>query len=177
MAITIGAAVTNRSNSYSAISTKIDKTSPAAATGIITQFEIWAVSALSGCKMGTFSGSGTSYTNRASATIGAVASGSKQTFSGLYVSVASGDFIGEYHTSGALEFDTSGGPSVYACAGDQFGTGVQTYSDAGAQVISMQGTGLEFPAGVKTINSLSLISVKNIGNLGLTGAKTINGLV
>ena len=65
--------------------------------------ETWFNSNATGFKVGTFSGSGIPYDDRDYETIGAVTSGSKQTFSGLSIDVVTGDFIGCYYATGQLK--------------------------------------------------------------------------
>lgn len=81
-AIDVGPGATDRSNHAGfATVTFIDLQNPANDTGTIDTFEVWAYTTMSGTnKVGTFYGSGTSYTNRGGATIGTVTSGAKRTF-------------------------------------------------------------------------------------------------
>ena len=123
--------------------TCIDKTGPANANGTITSFKIYTSSGITGCKMGTFYGSGTSWTNRAGSTIGTVSSGT-QTFTGLNCSVQTNDIIGIYYTYSAYSYInvSSAGGSGYGYAnGDKFGAGSATYGMAPNYRISMYGTG------------------------------------
>ena len=102
MAIDIGRGADNapdweQTGGYTIIST----TNPANATGTLDVMEIWCYAHDgAGIKIGTFSGSGTSYTSRDFESIGAVTQGSKQTFTGKNCDVVTGDFIGEYGTAG-----------------------------------------------------------------------------
>ena len=142
--IDIGPGATDRTTEFSPTYTRIDLANPANATGKITLIELWygpLGNNATGVKVGTFSGSGTSYTPRDFETIGAVIKGSKQTFSGLDCDITSGDFIGLYGTDGSNEGDLSGGTGYMYKAGDQFGAGTQTYTDAGTLTFSVYGTG------------------------------------
>lgn len=123
-------------------STLIELGNSANADGTIDTIEIWAYTALADCKAGTFYGAGTLYTNRDYASLGTVAAGSKQTFSGLSVDVTTGDFIGIYFASGDYIWviDT-GGDDVARDYGDQFGTGQQTYTIWSGYGLSLYGTG------------------------------------
>ena len=55
--------------------------------------------------------SGTTYKCRSSATLGSVTSGSKQTFSGLSLTVQTGDLIGIYYDTG--EVSTAAGDTGF----------------------------------------------------------------
>jgi len=140
-AIVVGSGATDRNTAWSEAYTIIDKGNPANDTGILTSFEVWANQAITGFKMGTFSGSGTSYDDRDYETIGSVSAGSKQTFSGLHCDVVSGDFIGCYYAAGKVEAQSSQpSGSAYYVGGDKFGTGSNTYSPD-TNVISLHATG------------------------------------
>lgn len=89
--------------------TRINKGNPANATGILTSVELWAVSQMEGCRVGTFYIiSPDRLKCRDSVLIGNVPSGSKQVFPGLSIAVEAGDYIGSYWTSGQLERDGEG---------------------------------------------------------------------
>jgi len=124
--------------------TKIDLANPANAAGTLDVAELWyAVDSGANVVVGTFYGAGTSWTSRDSATVGAVAAGSKQTFSGLSIAVELNDCLGEYETGGTIERDTSGGAGVLTKSGNQFGAGAQTYASNANWAISIYGTGIE----------------------------------
>lgn len=109
--IDIGSAAIDRSTFAEATWTIIDKNNPANASGTIISVQIYAVSGndLADCEVATFIDEGSSvYSTRDTETIGAVTSGSVQTFPGLDMSVATGDYIGIYFSSGLVELDTSG---------------------------------------------------------------------
>lgn len=145
-AIDIGPGATDRP-SYSTEDgyTWISLDNPANGTGTLDTIEIWAETYIQGCKIGTYYGSGTSYTNRDCVTIGNVLTGSKQTFTGQSLSVQTGDYLGIYWTSGAIERDTSGYLGVYFLLGDQCGTGAQTYTLFPGDAHSIYATGTTTP--------------------------------
>lgn len=175
-AITIGPGATNRASASNLVKTRIDPASPASSTGSLDTFEIWANSSMTGAKIGTFSGSGTSWTNRDYESIGNVTSGSKQTFTGLSCSVVAGDVIGAYWASGDIEMDNSGGTVVYK-DGDQFGAGLQTgYTEDASKTYSLYGSGLEGPGLLKAVNRLAKTSVKTINTLGIAAVSSLKGL-
>ena len=126
--IDIGAGATNRGN-YLAISswTNLDQSNAANLSGVLDVFEAWAQTSITSLKIGVFSGSGFAYTSRDSEVLGAVTSGSKQTFTGKNCDVVAGDFIAIYATDGNIELDTTGGP-FYRTSGDKFGAGLTTFT-------------------------------------------------
>lgn len=92
---------------------------PADGTGTIDTVEIFASTNMSGCKVGTlYLVSGSTFHCRDSVVIGDVATGSKQEFTGLSISVTEGDYIGSHWTGGALEKSTSGYTGTRSKSGD-----------------------------------------------------------
>ncbi|MFA5439643.1 MAG: hypothetical protein WC259_07220, partial [Dehalococcoides sp.] len=126
-AIDIGSAAIDRALTFGDSSTRILADNPANDTGILDTVEVWFNTNASGVKVGTFSGSGTDYDDRDYETIGSVTAGSKQTFTGLSISVATGDFIGWYCSAGYLERSATGS-GQYSKIGDYFGSGSNTYT-------------------------------------------------
>jgi len=165
--IDIGPGAIDRAYDLSANMTTVDNNNPANDSGSLDTFEFWCTAALGGCKVGTFSGSGASYTNRDYEYIGTVASGSKQTFSGLNCDVVTGDFLGVYNSSGYLELDMSGYISAYYKSGDQFDAGTQTYLKYDGRAISIYGTGATPPPVV--VPTVTTQAVSNIGTTTATG--------
>lgn len=141
-AIDVGGGATNRGTS-SNNGTYVDKNNPSNLEGYINTVELWFANNATGVKVGTFSGSGTSYTSRDFASIGNVTAGSKQTFTNLKIRVKAGDFLGIYFATGDIEYELSGGSDVYYKAGDQFGAGAQTYTQNAGDLISIYATGDE----------------------------------
>lgn len=142
--IDIGGSVINRANAYGP-QTVLSLENPANASGVLTAFEIWCASGATGVKVGTFSGSGTSYDDRDVETIGSVTGGSKQTFTGKSCDVVTGDFVGCYFSAGSLEADTSGYGGVAYAAGDKFGSGVNTYTVNAITGVSIAASGFTPP--------------------------------
>ena len=140
--IDVGPGATNRASTSTTTGyTNLLRGNPANDTGKLTSFEVWANSDLSGVKIGTFYGSGTSWTSRDVESIGNVTAGSKQTFTGKDCDVQTGDIIGAYRTGGNMERDTSGGDGAAYKSGDQFGAGTQTYTDSPGVADSYYATG------------------------------------
>lgn len=145
MAIDIGAGAIDRNTQVFGGTTRIDLTNSANDTGRITSIELWFNENAEGVKVGTFHGSSTDYTSRDVENIGNVTSGSKQTFSGLNCDVTTGDFLGVYANplGTGIEYSNDGpGSGIYSLAGDQFGTGLQTYTLFTPRAQSAYGTGI-----------------------------------
>ena len=109
--IDIGPGATDRASyrTISVLQTIIDLNNPANDTGTLDTFEIFAnTSNMTNVKIGTFSGSGTSYDDRDYETIGTVTYGSKQTFTGKNCDVSSGDYLGFSADGGKIELTGSG---------------------------------------------------------------------
>ncbi|KKM24064.1 hypothetical protein LCGC14_1608900 [marine sediment metagenome] len=140
---------------------------PANATGTLTVLEAWAVTNTTGEISGTFYGSGTSYTCRDSEAIGAVTAGSKQTFSGLTISVETGDFLGSYRASGRMERDVTGYAGIYNVNAEYIDPddNYAFYSLRTGDAISIYGTGTEAGAGWATISKVNAVGQADIGKL------------
>jgi len=111
--------------------TTINKAHPAPISGVIKKIYLeFQDTNASNVKVGTFYGSGSSFTNRDYATIGTVVYGSIQSFN-VSISVEIGDYIGIYwNGNGQLKLADSGvaNTRIY-CSGDVFGGTVQTYTN------------------------------------------------
>jgi hypothetical protein len=160
--IDIGPGATDRAATINQGYTLITPANPANNTGIITSIEIWAASTMGGVRVGTFYlVSGSTYKCRDSVTIGTVTAGSKQTFSGLSITVNTGDFIGCYFTSGQIEADASGGNVKYA-SGEHIDPGDEaSYSALGAYEMSLYGTGTT--SSPQTISPTSITQPISLG--------------
>jgi hypothetical protein len=112
--IDIGAAAIDRGSASSLADTFVGKENPANASGTLTYCEIFMYSEYPGTDVwiGTFIDGGSNVLScRDSESIGAVSAGSKQTFSGLSINVATGDYFGTNDKgtpSGSVERDSSG---------------------------------------------------------------------
>lgn len=143
MAIDIGPGATDRVSSSAGGMTILAVGNPANANGKLNSMEVWSSVLLSGTKMGTFYGSGTSRTMRDYESIGAVTGGSKQTFTGLDCDVQTNDILGIYFSLGSIEQDVSGGDGILYKFGDCFAGGANTYSSSAGYAISVYATGTE----------------------------------
>ncbi len=142
--IDVGPGARDRASAYSitTLRTCVDINNPANDTGTLDTFEIFAnTSNMTNVKIGTFSGSYTSYDDRDYETIGTVTYGSKQTFTGKNCDVSSGDYLGFSADGGKIEQDTSGSAGFYVVAGDKFGSGSNTYALSADDALSIYATG------------------------------------
>jgi len=124
--------------------TYINMNNPANDTGKITSVEIYANTILSDCEVATFYlVSGSNYSTRDTHTIGTVPSGSKQTFSGLDISVEAGDFIGIYFSGGRLCKKAAGVGDLYRAGGGDFipCTEEEFSVNSASSELSLYGTG------------------------------------
>lgn len=150
-AIDIGAAAIDRGDYSTAFQTMINKENPANDAGTIDTAEVYANTDVSDMEAANFEEvSANTFTSRDSETIGDVSSGSKQTFSGLDMDVASGDYLGEYRGGGRLELDTSGYAGLWRHGGDNIPCTDLTfdYFDAG-DAESLYGTGETVAVGIE----------------------------
>lgn len=139
-AIDIGTPAIYQGAGGAATFTNINLGNPANLKGKITSVEVWALTDLTGFRVGIFYlVSGVTYKCRSSATIGNVTSGSKQTFPVSLV-VEIGDFIGAYWASGAIERGDSGGSRAYV-AGEYLDPDDQAAYTVDARLLSLYGAG------------------------------------
>ena len=159
-AITIGSAAIDRDGAAGAGLTYLAVDNPADDTGKLTAFELWTTGdSFNNCKIGTFTGSSTSYTPNDYESIGSVNGGSKQTFSGLDCAVTIGDLIGIFWDGdNGLERTNAGGGGVYYKADDQFDAGTQTYGFSSGRILSLYGTGITAVASTVTTEAVSSIA-------------------
>ena len=140
-AIDIGGAATDRASLRTNNFTYVAKDNPANETGTITSIEIWAVNDLVNCEVATFFVvSGDNLSTRDTETIGAVTSGSKQTF-GVSLDVEAGDYIGMYYGSGNVETDFSGYAGLWQANADYIPCTNAAFTVAAGDAISLYGTG------------------------------------
>jgi len=140
--IDIGPAASDRaSNSATGGYTIILKDNVANASGEINSIDIWCYTNLSGVKVGTFyEVSAGVYRCRDSASIGNVTSGSSQNFV-VGLDVSTGDLLGFYCVSGAIESGTDGG-GIWYVAGDECDTDDEaTFTSSANTVYSVYGEG------------------------------------
>jgi hypothetical protein len=154
--------------------TGIWTTNPANADGTIDTVQVWATVTLQHFQAGTFYGSSGSFTCRdATGDLGNVTAGSKQTFTGLSISVQTGDYIGSYCTYGSFEYDSGG--TEYYTAGNYCNEG-QSHSYAGTgRTDSIQGTGTESGGTDKSSSDSGTGADESAGAAALAGSESGSG--
>jgi len=124
--------------------TMIDLANPAFEDGTITSIEVWGLASdMTGFRVGTFYWvTGTTYKCRDSEIIGAVTSGSKQTFA-VSLDIKAGDFIGCHATTGNIERDNTGGSGCLLYVGESIDAlDEASYILYSNMAISLYGTGI-----------------------------------
>ena len=146
--IDIGDAAANRVSSVNIkINTAVNKGNPADGTGAISSYEIWIQSktGTTDVWVGTFSASGDTLTCNDSESIGDIASGSKQTGSGLDIDVNSGEYFGAYSKSGticSIERALSGEDGIWYTSGEYIDPDDSAaFTFYAGDAISLYGTG------------------------------------
>ena len=143
-AIDVGAAATDRATKSAGGITWIEGSNPADGIGTITSVEVFLESGSgdTDATLATFYvESGDNLTARDSENIGAITAGSKQTFSGLTLSVETGDYLGIFVTDNSPSYDSSGGTHVWWKVGDHTAASNQAYANADTFIMSLYGTG------------------------------------
>ncbi len=176
-AIDVGQEAINRDATSPANYTWVQKANPANLAGTITSIDIWAATALSGCKVGLlYLIGGLTYKVRSVATIGNVPSGSKQTFP-VDLAVEAGDVLAIFFSGGTVERGTGGGDGYWYLEGDHLTVDEEsefTNGDA-ASAYSEYGTG--FGLGAPTVTSVRLTgnykAITGVGNITDKGGYTV----
>lgn len=146
MAIDIGTAAIDRAGYNGEATTFFTFDNPANATGTIDTVKVWAKNNVTNLRVGMFFlVSGTTYECRDSESVGGVTAGSEQTFTGLTISVETGDYIGYYcGADGTIEWDFSGGNGCAYVSGEYIDPEDQaSYNvvDYDVSAMSINGTG------------------------------------
>ncbi len=146
-----GSAESRASESLITTYTRIWRHNACNANGVITSIEIYSgADAITGLKVGTFFGSGDTYTNRDYESLGSVDANTKATFTGLNIACQTNDVLGIIATTGKVDYVNSGGsanPGLAFKSGDFFGAGEQTgyTQDATQYICSLYATGVTAP--------------------------------
>jgi len=199
--IDVGSAATNRGGSTTITSedeytsTNIDYSNAANDDGSIDTVEIWLTEQYSGCSIraATFDNTtGTTFVCRDVEVLGDVSSGSKQTFSGLDMTIETGDYIGLDDTGTAdiddfikIESDGSGGDGVYYVGGSHcVVSNSASYNLRSGDVLSLYGTGETAGASLSTVTTQAATNIEDTtatgnGNITNTGGDNadIRGIV
>ncbi len=126
--------------------TRVSESNPANDSGTITSVESWYAvgTETDDVWIGTFSASGNVLTCRDSESIGDVVPGSKQTASGLDITIETGDYIGVHAKSGyalSIELDASGDGWWYVSGEYIDPSDSTTFSYKSSRTISLYGEG------------------------------------
>lgn len=159
-AIDIGSSASDRSYGASAGYTMLDVVNTANHAGVITSISLFIYQAIGGVKVGTFYGSGTSWTLRDYETLSNVDTGARTITTNssgnpINITVSAGDVIGIYYTVGAMDKAISGGTSKYY-SGDAF-SGTHTFS-SGDEIYSLYCTGFSIPDAPTGVNATDDLS-------------------
>ncbi len=136
MAIDVGLEAFNGTNSRT--QTVASKTNPANNSGTIAYVETW-LNASGTTSVASFSASGNDMTTRDSEDLGSVSSGSKQTFSGLDMTIVAGDYIGIYCGGGSVELNIFGAGD-WTITGDFIPCTNETFTSRSDESSSIYGT-------------------------------------
>lgn len=152
--IDVGSAAINRFSqsilaTTATVNTYVEGDNPANAGGTIDTVEAYFYSVAAGnqFRVGTFSDGGSnSLTCRDSEVIGEVSNIGKQTYSGLDITISSGDYIGadsnNVKKALRLDCDTSGGTGTWSVSGSVCSASTTTtFSWSSGGILSLYGTG------------------------------------
>jgi len=158
--ITIGQPALDHASSASGATTRLNAGAKANADGTLDTVDLWMYgSSAADVTVGTYYlTSGTTYVCRASTLLGTVASGSKQTFTGLSVAVETNDLLGIYMPSSYdyTELSYTGGNGAFYKTGEYKDPGDSaSYTLSPNHRLSLYGTGTEAGGGTDYEKSLS----------------------
>lgn len=175
-AIDVGDEAIDRNSAAGGGRTRVSRNNTANGTGEITSVEIWANTNLVNCEVATFDLiSPDKLSTRGTHTIGGVTSGSKQTFSGLHISVQNGDYLGLYYSTGDIEWSTDLGGNSYRAEGDWIPCTNHTFMGYGpGSRLSLYGTGETWdPPTVSTVaaDNIGQTTANPKGNVTATGGE------
>lgn len=159
----VGSKAIVRGIAYPDSITYINKDNAASADGVISTVKIYAFANLTACKVATFYKTGANDLKcRATETIGTVTAGSEQTFSGLSLTVETGDYIGLYFTAGWIYADAAGFLDVWFLANDHCVVDDDdTYALATDNTMSLYGVGLRTAPAVIKPNEIWLMDYES----------------
>jgi len=157
--------------------TLLDLNNAANDTGTLTSFEIYEPANCTGVKIGTFSGSGTTYTYRDHVLVGNVTGGSKQTFSGVDCDVTTGDWIAFLNGTGDARDSGTGGAGLAYYEADAFSAGSHTYTVAENYWLPIYGTGVT-PGwtNITKINGITATDIAKVNGIAVADIVKINGV-
>jgi hypothetical protein len=171
-AIDVGPEATDRAGTQNGGYTCIQAANPADGTGTITSLEVW-MNSNGVIKVGMFyNTSGTNYKCRSAITTGTITSGSKQTLTqdgssvDLAMSVVTGDLLGVYVVSGAIEYQSSGaGGDVWISGDHVILNDESTYTAADGDEFSCKGIGVTAAAGWSNVSKVYGVTATDMSKL------------
>lgn len=172
-AIDIGPGATNRATWIAIVgNTIIDSQNAANDTGTLTSFEIWYYSGtVTTCNVAPFTNTASeNFTPTSHAHIGAVTTGSKQTFSGLSMAVTSGDLLGYYSGGTSINMETDTSNHIHQKAGDQTDAGSQTFTAVANRMVSIYAAGATISGWANIAKTLAVASADMAKILGVAVA-------
>jgi len=194
-AIAVGSAATNRGSSITLFTvqggtytTVIDYNNAADGTGTISTVKAWWNTAVGSneARAGTFTDNGGgSFTCHAGQSLGVVASGSEQTYTGLSIAITTGEFIGCDCIVGGtffyIETDTSGGSGLYYASGQLCDpTDVATYTLQAGDIVSINGTGATSGGGgwtnIAKVNGVAAAAFAKVNGVAVADIAKFNGV-
>jgi len=176
MAVDIGCEAIDRPSYFTHGYTRINKTKPAEVAGIITSIEIWALTDITGLKVGTvYTTNGNRLKCRASEAIaGTITAGSKVT-KAVSIAVEIGDYIAYYCYAGYIE-ETGAGAGTWSSVTDRLDPDVEwDYKFHADSVFSLGGyitppvvgwtgkiSGVTNPAKIMGVDVANIAKVKGV---------------
>lgn len=177
MAIDVGTEATERAKNGSGSTTLITAVNPVNANGTITQIEAWWTNDSSVCYLGlAYNTSGNNLIFRSHVHIGGVASGAKQTYSGLSLDTQTGDFIGCYLLNAGVKWSDEASGDYWYASGINYvdeDSHAYTLDSITGLYVSLYGTGTETAVGGEKVISMGFIGdnpkISNVKVLKNTG--------
>ena len=174
--IDIGAAATDRSGSTSIATYTVGSlTNPSNDSGTLDTVEMYFNVAATNVDVGTiYLISGTTYKTRDVGYIGSVAAGSKQTASGLSISVETGDLIAIKGDTGEIDTGPATPQEVLRYSGDSLIIDTQVSYVLNYSIVSLYGSGSTPPTtSIKTLNGTAIANIAKWNGIAIGDYKTI----
>ena len=164
--ITIGNAATNRGGIVGTGATYVDYNSPAGASGTVNVVQFFVYDTLYDAVVAIYQDmTSNNFKVKDTETIGTVTGGGTNTFTGLDLSVESGEYIGLYFSAGYLDTDDEG--STYSAVGSKTEVGTTYALSWSSDTISLFGRTSAAPT-VTTQAASSVTSTTATGNGNIT---------